>query len=439
MGSLVAEAARAFTTAIPTMSIASFGSGGAEPAPAPAPAAMPASGAEPANLPAQGAAASAAASFGAAPAPAASPVHRPLRLRNSPAILFAGSDPIALPALTRLAERGWVAAVLSAPQRPKGRGRAGGRTASDTPVGAHARAHGLPLLCYERLDQAACDDVARRGCAMLICVAYGRYFPSPFLALFASGTMNLHPSLLPRFRGASPIPAVLLAGDSEGGVSIIEIAKELDGGDVLAQARRPLDDTTARDELEQWCAERGAELIVGLVEQAMVAGVSAANGGGSGAPNGSNRGSMGGAPNANSNGSGVPNANTIRLPHGTPQRVEEAVWCGRITRAHGRIEWSLPAELILCQIRAFQRWPGSFTTAGSRRLIIHRASMYEPAVEAPVAECGIVRSIDRARGICVQTGRGIIAVERLQLEYRSPCDWREFTAGHPEVVGTRWG
>lgn len=339
-------------------------------------------------------------------------------------ILFAGSDPIALPTLERLTKRGWVGAVLSAPPRRQGRHGSGGM---ETAVTEYAHAHRLLVLQYEKLNQTACSDVVKLGCNGLVCVAYGRYFPPAFLALFPSpttettqpateasssikslpravGTMNLHPSLLPRFRGASPIAATLLSGDSHGGVSIIRIAKEMDGGAILAQERVAITSQTTRKELGRWCAERGAAMI----EQLLL------------------------------------DRSSESAPHGTidsvPQNEAEAVWCRKITRDHGQIEWSLPAEMILRQLLAFQRWPGSFTTFRGKRLIIHQATIVDSQREAPPKECGTIRSIDSERGgICVQSGRGIIAVERLQLEYKPPVDWQSFVNGYSLVSGDRLG
>lgn len=308
------------------------------------------------------------------------------------AILFAGSDRIALPTLKLLMAHGWVGGVLSAPPRPQGRGRGGARVRY-TPVAEYARTNGVRLFCYEKLDQPACTEIAKAGYTRLVCVAYGRYFPSAFLSLFPHGTMNLHPSLLPRFRGPSPITATLLSGDSHGGVSIIEIARVMDGGSVLAQERIPIASTTTREGLEQWCADTGAKMVVALVQ---------------------------------GDGSVEKRA----------QNDAEVVHCTKITRQHGLIEWGLSVEMLMRQIVAFQRWPGSFSTLNGKRFIVHRASVYDEN-KRERERCGEVIAIDPQKGVCVQTGRGVLAISRLQLEYKAICDWQQLTQSGQLKIGSR--
>jgi len=319
------------------------------------------------------------------------------------AILFAGSDSLSLPTLSLLFANNWVQAVLSAPPRKRGQGG----TVCHTPVAEFAERHAIPLFYYDRLGEKAYNDIAQTGCTILIAAAYGYYFPSRFLSLFIHGTFNLHPSLLPRFRGASPIIATLLSGDHWAGVSIIEIAKEIDSGALWAQKRVECTPDMSKHQLRTWCSEEGARLILSLLQK----------------------------------------MSHTTLPAPRAQAEHEAVYCRKIKKTDGHIEWSLPADMIMRAIVAFHDWPGSFTTLRNKRLILHSAHVYNKHVyNKEVAmhkrehkrEAGAIVAIDPAEGICVRTGNGILAIKRLQCEHKSPLDWHQFINEYHISVGERF-
>ena len=176
-------------------------------------------------------------------------------------LLFAGTPEIALPALEALHGEGYIQAVLTAPDAPRGRGR----KPAASPVKERALELGLPVLSPERLGRAVRDEIGEFQPDLLAVVAYGRIFGPRFLALFPGGGINLHPSILPRHRGPAPLPATILAGDSEWGLTVQRIALEMDAGDILIQQRYPVtgDETTAL--LTGESAARGATAMLAAV------------------------------------------------------------------------------------------------------------------------------------------------------------------------------
>ena len=172
-------------------------------------------------------------------------------------VLFAGSPSLAVPCLARIARERDVCAVLTAADQPAGRGR----TFTPTPVKETAVSLGIRVLQPERLDERAMEDVKSCSPDILVVAAYGRIFKKEFLDLFPLGGINVHPSLLPRYRGPSPIAAAIIAGDAITGVTIQRIALSFDTGDILAQARFPLGGDESAGSLGESLAAIGADLL----------------------------------------------------------------------------------------------------------------------------------------------------------------------------------
>ncbi len=238
-------------------------------------------------------------------------------------LLFAGTPEIALPTLRFVAERHEVVAVLTAPDRPVGRGR----HVEARVVKQAAEQLGVPVLQPERLNGLVRDTIAELQPELLVCVAFVKIFGPKFLALFPRGGINLHPSLLPKYRGPSPIPAAILAGDAETGVTIQYLAPEMDAGDILAQETLTVscDDTTQT--LTERAAALGARLALQVVDE-IAAGVE------------------------------------------RPRRQidTDATYTHIIEKEEGRIDWGRPASFIARMVRAFNPWPGAFTTFEGRTL-----------------------------------------------------------------------
>lgn len=314
-------------------------------------------------------------------------------------VLFAGTPQIAVPALDRLAERHRIVGVLTAPDTRKGRGK----KLIYNPVKERALELGLPVLQPEQLRTAARREIAPLEAELLAVYAYGKIFGPRFLSLFPRGGVNVHPSLLPRYRGSIPLIAPIVNGDHETGVCVQTLALEMDAGDILAVRRRALEGDETAETLGDWAADAGAELLADSVT-AMERGEAA----------------------------------------GTPQNGQEAVYCRRLSKEDGKINWNLPAEMIARAVRGFYPWPKAFTYWKGQRLTVLEARPETDAASAgeqaaPGSEPGRVTGMDRERGILVQTGSDVLALRRLQLQSKKPTEWMAFLNGNRDFIGSRLG
>jgi methionyl-tRNA formyltransferase len=301
-----------------------------------------------------------------------------------------------------------VVGALTNPDTPKGRRG----TPEPTEVGAAAEAlsaalrergkPGLAVLKPEKLDAGAREAAGALKPDLLVSFAYGRIFGPRFLDLFPLGGINIHPSLLPKYRGPTPIQAAILNRDAETGVSIQRLALEMDAGDILARERFPLTGRETAASLSGIAAQRSAALLVPLVRQLAGGGIA-----------------------------------------GTPQNHAEAVYCRLLTKEDGRIDWNAGAPEIDARIRAFTPWPLCLTRHGEADLYIlegrprEDAGPPDAAISAGKPAPGTVLGIDKGRGILIQTGNGIYAAQRLQYRTKKALEWRSFLNGAPGFIGSR--
>jgi methionyl-tRNA formyltransferase len=340
-------------------------------------------------------------------------------------VLYAGSPAIAVPVLEALGDLGLeadspggivLAGVLTNPDRPRGRHG----SPEPTEVGAAAEllsrrfaARGLPLLVIkpESLKSEARELAAALKPDLLLSFAYGRLFGPRFLALFPLGGINIHPSLLPKYRGPTPIPQAILMGDRETGLTVQRLAPEMDRGDILVQERVPLTGRENTGTLSSLMARKAAELLPALLR-------------------------------ALAEGSLEP----------VPQNHREASYCSLITKEDGLIDWGDSAVRIDAKIRAYNPWPLAWTYHGKNRLYILEAEPWEgPTGEAEGAAGngagpelppegkggGFVIGIDKRRGILVQTGNGILALRVLQYQSKKALGWKDFLNGARNFAGAR--
>ena len=305
-------------------------------------------------------------------------------------ILFAGTPEIAVPCLEGLVAAGHSVEVLTNPDAPAGRG---GSVVSH-PVKARALELGIPVFQPLKLDSEVRSLFLGRF-DLLVSFAFGRIFGPLFLGLFPLGGLNVHPSLLPRWRGPSPLAAALLARDPETGISVQRLAQEMDSGDILVRSVRSLDGTETTGTLTAWAAAAAPDLLVAAVR------------------------SLGDGTSA---------------PH--VQDPSLATYCRLMTKEDGKLTWSDPALEIDARIRACDPWPGTFTSWNGQRLVLKGASVVDGS-GGPLP--GTVVSVDKSKGILVQTGDGLVAVRELQLPARKCLDFRSFLNGNPSLVGSRLG
>ena len=303
-----------------------------------------------------------------------------------------GTPAFACPTLAALLARpDPVVGVFCQPDRPRGRGLA----VTQPEVKQLAVAHGVPVWQPERLREPAAQDALRALRPDLIVVAaYGKLLPRSVLDLPAHGCINVHASLLPRWRGAAPIQWAILTGDAVTGVTIMAMAEEMDAGDVLLARETAIaaDDTTGT--LTPRLAALGAEALV-----AAVAGL---------------------------------HAGTLRA---TPQPTDGVTFAPRVEREQGRLDWQRPADELARRVRAFAPAPGAFTTVGGRVLKVFVATA-EPAARSGAP--GMVLDATPA-GIVVAAGAGALRLLEVQSEGRRRVAAGAFLAGHPLPAGTCLG
>lgn len=306
-----------------------------------------------------------------------------------------GTSELACPSLSALCAGAEfnVLAVVTQPDKPKGRDL----KLQASPVKVVALERSLPVLQPTRARADAFVEQLRELQPELIVVAaYGQILPQAILDLPRLGCLNVHASLLPKYRGAAPIQSALLNNEAETGVTIMKMDAGLDTGDIVSVVTTAiLTDDTAQT-LHDRLAHLGAELLVKT----------------------------------------IPNYVAGRLVP-RPQPAEGASYARKITKEDGWIDWSLPARAIWNRVRAFTPWPGAFTfqktTAGDRLIKIWQASVKEPGVGSP----GTILRADKS-GLVVACGQQALRILQLQREGGRRVGAPEFLAGHPLSVGERF-
>lgn len=319
-------------------------------------------------------------------------------------VLFAGTPEIAVHSLARIHENFEVVGVLTSPDMKKGRGR----RLVHSPVKEKALELGLRVIQPQRLRRNAREEIAVLEADILAVYAYGRIFGPKFLSLFPQGAVNVHPSLLPRYRGSAPITAPIVNGDEKTGVSVQTVEVEVDSGDILGKRVIPLDGTETTASLSERMATDGAELVVEVLEDIAA-------------------------------GTAVPE----------PQEESNVTVCRRLTKRDGEILWALPAEMIERMVRAYIPWPKAYTHWKGKYLSIleshlvpaERHTGVGPGVkyEGERAAPGTIAGMDREDGILVQTGRGMLGITELQLEGKKPLHFEQFLNGNRDFLHAHLG
>jgi methionyl-tRNA formyltransferase len=303
-----------------------------------------------------------------------------------------GTPAFACPILEALLARpDPVVGVVTQPDRPRGRGL----SVAAPEVKVLAQRHGLPVLQPDKVKDPAFEQALRRLAPDLIVVAaYGRILPRAILDLPPHGCVNVHASLLPRHRGAAPITWAILAGDHTTGVTTMNMAEEMDAGDVLLQRATPIGPEETGGELTVRLATLGADLI-GETLDALRAG-------------------------------------TLRP---RAQADADVTYAPRIDQQQRRIDWKRPADELARLVRALSPAPAAYTTLGPRRLKVFRA---RPDATPTSAAPGTVTTAKGGR-LVVATGREGLELLEVQLEGRRRLTAAEFLVGHPVASGTCLG
>ncbi len=307
-------------------------------------------------------------------------------------LVFAGTPQFAVPSLKALLAAGHhIRAVYTQPDRPAGRGRQLGVGA----VKQLAVAHGLPVRQPPSLRDSVAELAALAPDAMIV-IAYGLLLPAAVLAVPRLGCLNVHASLLPRWRGAAPIARAIEAGDTRTGVCIMQMDEGLDTGPVLARAELAIAETDTAASLHDRLAELGATTLVTTLERLARGAIEA-----------------------------------------EPQDAAGACYARKLRKEEALIDWQQPARVLHCKIRAFNPWPVAHTTFRGRRLRLWEVAPLATAPQPPAAAGTIVRA--DAAGVVVAAADGAVTVTRLQLEGGKVLTAADFVNGQRVTAGERLG
>ncbi len=257
---------------------------------------------------------------------------------------------------------------------------------------------GIAVLQPPRLrDAEALAAIAEFAPDLQVVAAYGQLLPPALLDAPQHGTLNVHASLLPRWRGAAPVSAAIAAGDAETGATIMLVDETEDTGSILAQRATPIGEHETAGELSERLAELGAALLIETVPRWLAGEI---------------------APR--------------------PQDASQATRARRVRKEAGRIDWREPAAQIARNVRAYTPWPGAFTELEGQRVRLASVTAEPSAASDALGAPGEIMSLDE-QAIRVATGGGIAAIERLQRAGKRELSAAEFARGAGNLLGKRFG
>lgn len=298
-------------------------------------------------------------------------------------VLFFGTPRFAVPTLERLfASSHTVAGVVTQPDRPRGRGQ----LYSASPVKEAAQRHSVPVFQPTKLKDAAWhDEIRALGADIGVVVAYGRILPQALLDIPPRGMINVHASLLPRWRGAAPIHRAVIAGDAVTGVTIMRVVLALDAGPMLSTVETPITSADTSETLELRLADAGAALLVETLDRMAAGPVTE-----------------------------------------TPQDESRVTYADRLQRAESAIDWTRTAVDIDRQVRGLQPWPLAVAHLAGRAVALLHSSVVS-ASDTPAAPGTIVRAT--GDDLHIACGTGVLAITQVKPEGRRPMPARAFLNG----------
>jgi methionyl-tRNA formyltransferase len=307
-------------------------------------------------------------------------------------IVFAGTPAFAVPSLRALAAVGHtLAAVYTQPDRPAGRGRRAAKSA----IKQAALELRLPVQQPPKMTPQTAAGLQQLVPDVMVVVAYGLILPEIVLRIPAHGCINVHASLLPRWRGAAPIARAIEAGDTVTGITIMQMDAGLDTGDMLAQCQTPISEDDTAQTVHDRLAELGAILLVQTLDKVATGTIAA-----------------------------------------RPQDHAAACYAAKIRKADALLNWDDPAVVLHRRVRAFNPWPVAYTHFRGRILRIWEVGAVAPDAGREVGLPGTLVAVDRS-AIYVSTGAGILPIRRLQLEGGKSLDVQAFVNGYHPKPGER--
>jgi methionyl-tRNA formyltransferase len=308
-------------------------------------------------------------------------------------IVYFGTPGFAVPSLDALIQsRHQVVALVSQPDRPRGRGHHVAPTATKELA---VRA-GVPVLQPTKLrEDSFLREIAALRPDLGVVAAYGRILPEALLAVPGFGMINVHASLLPKYRGAAPVHRAVIAGEEVTGVTIMRLVAELDAGPMLASIRHPIAPEDTSVDVERALAERGAGLLLDVVDRLAQGPVAAVS-----------------------------------------QDHTQATYAPKLVKSESPVDWSLPARAIHYRVRGLQPWPMASAAVDRLRVLLHRTAVFDARTDARPG------TIVDARGdlLAVAAGEGtILRILDIQPEGRRAMHVREFLSGRKLEAGTVFG
>ncbi|MBQ6442729.1 MAG: methionyl-tRNA formyltransferase [Lachnospiraceae bacterium] len=306
-------------------------------------------------------------------------------------IIFMGTPDFSVGIMEAMAERGHeIVLAVTQPDKPKGRG---GKV-SCSPVKEAALRRSIPVFQPKKIrDPENIATLREHRPDMIVVAAFGQILPEEILSMAPYGCINVHASLLPKYRGASPIQWAVLDGEKESGVTIMRMDAGVDTGDIVAQKAIPLDAEETAGSLFDKLSVLGASLLCDTIEL-------------------------------------IESGAAVY----TPQNHAKATHTGKIEKSMGKMDWTLPAETLERRIRGLSPWPGAYTMVNNKTLKIWKATVCQNASGAQKAAPGSV--LDTKEALVVQTGDGALALTEVQLEGKKRMDAAAFLRGYPLPQGT---
>ena len=301
-----------------------------------------------------------------------------------PNVLFFSAAEISIPCLDVLRQNDAInfAGIVTQPERARGRGQ----QVRLNPIGLWAKEHSVPFFQAEKMDDIAYEWLKAKNPDLIFVMAFGHILKERFLALPSLGMWNFHTSLLPKYRGASPIQTAILQGEHFSGVTLMSMVKAMDAGAWLAQKKIPLESQETALSLSQKMAKASATLLEEklpiLLKQDYVL---------------------------------------------TEQKQDEVTFCSKYTKADGELDFTKPAQTLERQIRAFQPWPSSYFFKNNERYIVHKAHVVIP--KNSIQEVGIFHVDTGRKSLYVTTSEGYLYFEILQKNGGRPMAIADFLRG----------
>ncbi|NCD32974.1 MAG: methionyl-tRNA formyltransferase [Spartobacteria bacterium] len=306
-------------------------------------------------------------------------------------IVFMGSDEIACPALTEAYHDNdiEIVAVITQPDRPKGRKR----QIQPCDLKSLAQSWELPVFSPEKLSTTDyLSTFETWNIDLILVVAYGQYIPSRLIESARLRAINLHPSLLPKYRGASPIQAAIAAGEHETGISIVFVGKEMDAGDILLQETMLIDDLDNAVTMKDKLGRHGAKLLIKAAHLLDAGAITA-----------------------------------------RPQDHDQSIYVKKLEKTDGLIDWNCSAEEILNRIRAYQPWPICYTNMPETPPMRIYAAIKQPEING---EPGTVVAIEK-NGPIIATGQGGLCLTDVQPSGKKRMNGQQLINGRYLAAGTR--